>query len=85
MRAKSARQTFPRWHVEHAAEAPPPRRGATVIAFPEPAARERRVLTYPQALVMPDRRDNAQPPPLRRIRLAMAAAGLAGLAAILLA
>ncbi len=60
MRPRSARQTFPRWHLTED-EAPPARRGAEIIAFPRAAARSPAVVTYPRALVVPKRRRTPAP------------------------
>jgi hypothetical protein len=89
VRGKTARQTFPRWHLERAAPGgETPRRGAAVIPFPGTAARGRSVVTYPRALVMPDRRAEPLPGlrPVRRLGLGLAAGLLlAGLASLILA
>jgi hypothetical protein len=93
---KSARQTFPRWHLVQA-EAPASPRGsvpsaarrtAKVIPFPTAAARGRTVVTYPHALVLPARQAGAPEPTPVLGRLAsgsgLVGAALAALVALLL-
>lgn len=59
----TSRQTFPLWSLRTLPTERPaaPPRSATIIALPTGPARQRRVLTYPAAIEVPARMQNASP------------------------